>query len=70
MPAALYRRVFTRATKILGGEEQLARYLHAGEREVHHWRHGGQPPVEALQLVAELLKQQLLKKYRARRRRL
>jgi hypothetical protein len=57
MPTVLYRRAFDRAAEIL-----LARFLNAERNELRYWKQG-KPPAEALQLVAGLLKHQLLKKY-------
>jgi hypothetical protein len=62
MPTVLYRRAFKRAAEILGGEGRLARFLSVEQNELRYWKQK-QPPVEALQLVAGLLKHQLLKKY-------
>jgi hypothetical protein len=64
MPTTLYRRVFTRAAEILGGEERLARYLNAEHEELRSWKRKGRPPVQALDLLAGLLRHQLLKKYK------
>jgi len=66
MTRVLYRRALSRAAEILGSEERLAHFLDAEQKELRGWKHGGQPPVAALQLVAALLKQRLLEKYRAR----
>jgi hypothetical protein len=63
MPNVLYRRVLTRAAEILGGEEKLARFLNAEPDELRDWKRRKQPPVEALELMAGLLKHQLFKKY-------
>jgi hypothetical protein len=63
MTTDLYRRAFSRAAEILSGEEKLARYLHADQQELRAWKRRGPPPIEAVHLLAELFKHQLLKKY-------
>jgi hypothetical protein len=64
MSAVLYRRAFTRASAILGGDGRLARYLHAEQDELRKWKQTARPPVQALQLLAQLFKHRLFNKYK------
>jgi ribosome-binding protein aMBF1 (putative translation factor) len=73
MASNLYKGVFLRATEILGGKEQLAAHLKVDLERLRKWSsNSSRPPVQVLQSLAELLKQELMKKYagnsRTRRR--
>jgi DNA-binding transcriptional regulator YiaG len=59
--------VFARAAEILGGNEQLARYLKIRMRSLEKWSTGAErPPAKILEPLAHLLKHQILTKHKMR----
>ena len=59
------RRVFARAAEILGGKEQLADHLQTDMAGLRKWATlAVEPPVHVLQLLAQILKQELLANHR------
>jgi hypothetical protein len=65
MATDLYRRAFARAADIVGGKEQLAKYLQSDSARVSKWSSFAElPPVHVLQSIALLLKEELLKNYK------
>jgi hypothetical protein len=65
MTTDLYRRAFARAASILGGKDELAKYLRSDSARVSKWSSFAVlPPVHVLQSIAHLLKDELLKKYK------
>jgi hypothetical protein len=65
MATDLYRRAFARAADIVGGKDQLAKYLRSDCARVNKWSSFAElPPVHVLQSIALLLKEELLKNYK------
>ena len=65
MAADLYRRAFARAAEILGGKAQLANHLKIDLERLSKWStRAGQPPVQVLQCLADLLKHEVVTNYR------
>ena len=65
MTTNLYRQAFARAAEILGGKEQLAKYLGSDPAHVGKWSSFAVlPPVQVLQSIAHLLKEELVKNYK------
>jgi hypothetical protein len=66
MATDLYRRAFARAANILGGRKQLAKHLGIDPHLLDKWSTpAARPPEYVLQFLAQLLRTQLLKKYRS-----
>lgn len=64
MRSSLYRRAVDRASKVLGGQKQLASHLGVDSQSLGKWKTGvAHPPVQVLRSLSEIVRQALLKDF-------
>jgi hypothetical protein len=66
MAADLCKRALGRAAEIVGGREQLARYLDTDLAQLRRWSEAGAAPRRVLRALALLLSYEIAKTYRLR----
>ena len=64
MRTNLYRRALDRASKVLGGQKQLASHLGVDAQSLGKWKTGvTRPPVQVLRSLSEIVRLALLKDF-------
>jgi DNA-binding transcriptional regulator YdaS (Cro superfamily) len=64
MAASLYKDAFARAARIIGGREALAAHLRVSVDRLGKWSTNAvRPPIHALESLARVFVQELLRKY-------